>query len=56
MGPRWPGSACKSFAFLMRSKLRVGAEVAGRAVMNCPVCKSDSSYSRQWKGPAPGKS
>jgi hypothetical protein len=34
MGPRWPGSACNSFAFLMRSKLRVGAEVAGRAVMN----------------------
>jgi hypothetical protein len=59
MGPRWPGSACNSFAFLMRSKIRVGAEVAGSAVITCPVhghtgnspqCKSDG-YSRPWRCP-----
>src|SRR5260370_33184194 len=45
MGPRWPGSTCSSFAFLMRSKLRVGAEVAGRAAMNLS--------GRRTKPPAP---
>jgi hypothetical protein len=52
MGPRWPGSTCSSFAFLMRSKLRVVAEVAGRAAMNLSRSWSCVSkvYARGRKG------